>query len=86
MTAFNGLASLQFLGTANNGQRISNTFHIDQASAGTAPDFAELLLVATQAAAQFDTTYRSLLTTDATFDAVVARMAGFPHAHDHGDQ
>lgn len=73
MSLLPGLASVQLLSTANNGQTVSNTFHVTNLSAGSAPDFAELLLLATQMAAQISTTYRAVLTTDATFNSVICR-------------
>lgn len=74
MTALAGLIRLNFSGHLNSLQQTSNTIHISDDGAGSAPDFTELLAVATQAAAQFSTSYRSVAVTSWTFDTITAKQ------------
>lgn len=74
MAAFNGQASLQFLSHTAVAQTVSNTFHVANSGAGSPPDFDALLALATQAAAQFATTYKALMPAASTWDTVVAKQ------------
>lgn len=74
MTALAGLASLQLLGHNAQGQTTSNTLHVSNDGAGSAPDFNALLQLATDFATEFATVYRALSPASWTWDAVVAKQ------------
>lgn len=67
MSLFNGLARVTFLSKYGNGQAISNTFHIFNATAGAPPDLAELTQLGTDLHTYFATAYEAVLTADDTF-------------------
>jgi hypothetical protein len=78
VAAFPGLAQIQLQSTLASGQAVRNTFAISHAAAGTAPDYTELLQLATDIAGYLGTTYEGVLTPGDTFVQVVARQVNDP--------
>lgn len=74
MPALDGLARINFSGHSASLQQTSNTFHVSNDGAGSAPDFAELLQLATDLKAQFDTTYKAVGVTTWTWDTITAKQ------------
>lgn len=69
---------VQLQATLASGQAVRNTVHLSHAAAGTAPDYTELLQLATDFAAYFGTTYEGILATTDTFVQVLAKQVNDP--------
>jgi hypothetical protein len=74
MAVIDGLIKVNFLSHLSDAQVVSNTFHIVNPGAGAPPDETELLNVATEAAAQFATSYKSLHVVSSFWDVVVCKQ------------
>jgi len=73
-----GLIECQFLSVAADGQAISNTFHVTNASTGSAPDLSELAGVAVDLKAWCATQYEAMLQPDSTFQYINTKQVRDP--------
>jgi hypothetical protein len=78
-----GLAAVTFLSTLDTGQQCANTVHLSDPGASVAPDPTELADLADDLNAYFATTYRGVLRTVDTWDAI--KVAQVPDPTISGD-
>jgi hypothetical protein len=83
MAPLNGLAQATFLASLAGGQQCANTFAIFDSGGGVPPDPGELEDLANDLNDYFATTYRAILRTVDTFDAI--KVAQVPDPTISGD-
>lgn len=80
MAAFDGSALLQIQSHLASGQAIRNSLHVVHASAGSPPDYTELLQLADDFWSYVGTEYRAMLPTGGTVDQILAKQVNDPTA------